>query len=526
MTFDLNPQSENSICEQCGKQGEVFTVTLSSEDKSVSKKLCRNCTVQAKRYVDRKNLLAQSSVNTDVEPAPRYIAEPEPDSVTVNTQSRKTAFNKRIIVLALSAALVLTGLAAGAAAVLHKRHLKPAESGTSSETYSLETLKELITETETETTEAETETAQEASSEDFDELEEMLEYILDGYVKFDVNDSDASEEVTDIIFRTAYPAYTLANYYKLSGEFDGDCAVYPGKSIDDIQTEVFGVKPDHKGESGVWYYKNNNYYEYIPATEGPPPRDAEITSKEALEDGAYLLKVRSRDNYENYFDYSGYGEYDYYTVKVRMNSTGSKYPWRILSIKYDKGNSYSSGNTKKKIYADDYTEAYRQFLLKTLYDKPESFQNPWFSFAYIDNDDIPELLISEGPYHVSNVLVYTYMNAEVKFVEELGIYGQFRYVERQGIVVHENSGHNTYTMSVMKIENGKSEVVWSCYEHDEYVAATEEVNSEYYVNDIPVSEEEFEAEVKKNTPKNLKDTKAADDSGAYELSYDKIMSFG
>lgn len=61
-------------------------------------------------------------------------------------------------------------------------------------------------------------------------------------------------------------------------------------------------------------------------------------------------------------------------------------------------------------------------------------ENPRFQVAYIDNDDIPELLISYGSYHVLGVNIYTYdsESGRIAGLGEFGEFGNFSYGHKSG----------------------------------------------------------------------------------------------
>lgn len=65
-----------------------------------------------------------------------------------------------------------------------------------------------------------------------------------------------------------------------------------------------------------------------------------------------------------------------------------------------------------------------------------------FALGYVDEDDIPELMVSYGTAHVEGVRVYAF-DPESRAVEDWGefsSFGTFDYFERQGVVVGQYGG--------------------------------------------------------------------------------------
>ncbi|MBR3397916.1 MAG: zinc ribbon domain-containing protein [Lachnospiraceae bacterium] len=75
------------------------------------------------------------------------------------------------------------------------------------------------------------------------------------------------------------------------------------------------------------------------------------------------------------------------------------------------------GGALSAVQDSDIIEAYREVLESSYRGTVEA---PWYCFGFVDNDEIPELLLSEGNYHAAAVKVYTYKEGTV---QEIGIYG-------------------------------------------------------------------------------------------------------
>lgn len=74
-------------------------------------------------------------------------------------------------------------------------------------------------------------------------------------------------------------------------------------------------------------------------------------------------------------------------------------------------------------------EAYKKFLLE--YDKKLSSH---FDLVYIDEDDVPELVIMDGNVHIAKADVYVYDKEKVVFVHSYGQCGSFSFVLKENMI--------------------------------------------------------------------------------------------
>lgn len=123
-----------------------------------------------------------------------------------------------------------------------------------------------------------------------------------------------------------------------------------------------------------------------------------------------------------------------------------------------------------------------------------SYEDARFSFAYIDDNDIPELLISSG----YSVHILTVKDEEVTEIitdneqGDIGWYGSLSIVERKGLFLDDYQRMGTYTTPVYKLSNGnavlESDIAYYC------TSAGEET---FYINDKQVTVKEYLEELKK-----------------------------
>jgi hypothetical protein len=165
-------------------------------------------------------------------------------------------------------------------------------------------------------------------------------------------------------------------------------------------------------------------------------------------------------------------------------------------------------------YASDgagYQQAYADFL--------NGFDGSQFKFqlAYIDGDDVPEVIIT--PIETSSTLgldMYTYAAGEVKKIEYpylLGAYSTIRYKAGENIVDSSNGGQDgVFYDSILSIDNG------SLVESKNLSWDTN--TNEYLINDEAVSAEEYE----QITNEILSDYAVASTETAMDINAENINS--
>lgn len=140
---------------------------------------------------------------------------------------------------------------------------------------------------------------------------------------------------------------------------------------------------------------------------------------------------------------------------------------------------------------EPYAQAYYTFL-KEESDPVKENRPLRFRLAYIDDDDTPELLLMKDNSHPAGVWVYTYKNGRVVEVGEFGSIGGMQYLEKRGMIFSGfyNMGEGFSQFYMLK--DGTAEKI--CEFHDIDVEAfTEPVEPLYEIDNVPVSEAEYDA---------------------------------
>ena len=118
--------------------------------------------------------------------------------------------------------------------------------------------------------------------------------------------------------------------------------------------------------------------------------------------------------------------------------------------------------------SDDYTEAIAAYadVLNDINTSEMDFETDEMHIeaAYIDSDDVPELLVSYGNYHMCGVHVYRYDLAEGRATHlgEFGSFGVMGYYEKSSLIecYYGNMGCYTYYLSEMNGNEVKLKDSW------------------------------------------------------------------
>ena len=139
--------------------------------------------------------------------------------------------------------------------------------------------------------------------------------------------------------------------------------------------------------------------------------------------------------------------------------------------------------------------AYKKYLLERIrQDKAEAedpdalddYSERQFALIYLDNDDIPELVVSEATFHYAYATLVTCGDGELQTFSGLGTWGTFQYKERQGLIVEEDAHSGVSGATVWRLTQGSLQCVWSGYEAHPEIMLAEGGEPEYYIRDTDV----------------------------------------
>lgn len=130
-----------------------------------------------------------------------------------------------------------------------------------------------------------------------------------------------------------------------------------------------------------------------------------------------------------------------------------------------------------------WAEAYYELLEEVLKDDSSKMIPTGFRLVYIDDNDVPELLIMEDSSHAAGVRVYTYYQNKVVEVGEFGSTGNMFYAEKQGKIHSYFANFGEELFSYYVLDCGKAEEI-ACFhsypdlEYDDYLVTLYEIDGE------------------------------------------------
>lgn len=177
-------------------------------------------------------------------------------------------------------------------------------------------------------------------------------------------------------------------------------------------------------------------------------------------------------------------------------------------------------------FLPSWKEAYALYLMEL----SEKYNNAQFDIAYVDDDDIPELVILWGSARMATSDLYTFVKNKVEQVKHeegnsgYGPFGMFFYKERKGLVYvgHLNRGYETHL--IYEVDRNKSKTKHSLYNNRGAVLNEDEV--QYTDGGNEISKLEYEAKEVLYGMKNVRDTyKLIEYGHAQPMTKDNINRF-
>ena len=145
-------------------------------------------------------------------------------------------------------------------------------------------------------------------------------------------------------------------------------------------------------------------------------------------------------------------------------------------------------------------DKYEEFLLdaingkKTILDYELEIEECRFDVRFIDGDEIPELLISEGEFPGSKVSIFGYDGFEIRLLGSLGANGSIDYIESENKIFVTEETEEQKTFSVYSISDYKLGEVFNA---TEFIT---ESNEKLLINGEETDKENYDTLLAQNTP--------------------------
>ena len=117
-------------------------------------------------------------------------------------------------------------------------------------------------------------------------------------------------------------------------------------------------------------------------------------------------------------------------------------------------------NKSEDMQQAPYAQAYLEFLTEYAQNsKDGKGQGARFSLVFVDDNDIPELLLMEDDCHSKGVKVFTYYQDQVVELGAFGSSGLMQYVERAGLIFSHYMGHGESDNDFFEIKEGQAVLI-------------------------------------------------------------------
>ncbi len=149
-------------------------------------------------------------------------------------------------------------------------------------------------------------------------------------------------------------------------------------------------------------------------------------------------------------------------------------------------------NKSEDIQQASYAQAYLEFLTEYAQNsKDGKGQGARFSLAFVDDNDIPELLLMEDDCHAEGVKVFTYYQDQVVELGAFGSFGLMQYVERAGLIFSHYMGHGESDNEFFEIKEGQAVLI--CNMHSTPYRKNGIDTSLYEIDGVAVNEKTYRA---------------------------------
>ncbi|MCD8117825.1 MAG: carboxypeptidase-like regulatory domain-containing protein [Oscillospiraceae bacterium] len=140
-----------------------------------------------------------------------------------------------------------------------------------------------------------------------------------------------------------------------------------------------------------------------------------------------------------------------------------------------------------------------------------------FEYIYVDDDDVPELVVSSDSSLPASAYLYTYYDGQVNMLGQFGYYGDLEYSEKNNVILSGLSRQGYIEYYYYEILNGTASLIhyFSCsYDEKTIIDTGEWVYSDCKIDNVSVSESVYSATLSEITD-DITFTVAGHSTGQY-----------
>lgn len=169
------------------------------------------------------------------------------------------------------------------------------------------------------------------------------------------------------------------------------------------------------------------------------------------------------------------------------------YGWKAGAVRQaaEEDSEEDEGDTASDL-EEPYVLAYLELLKEYAGDDNDvENERARFALAFIDDDEVPELLLMEDDCHAGGVKVFAYVQNRVVELGEFGSFGKMQYVENRGMIFGHFMGQGESNNDFFRIEEGKADLICSMHSWPDH--SGEAFADLYEVDGCSVDEEAYRA---------------------------------
>lgn len=166
----------------------------------------------------------------------------------------------------------------------------------------------------------------------------------------------------------------------------------------------------------------------------------------------------------------------------------------------------------------DWAEAYEAELKKAIAGDVDP--SCCFAVIYIDEDDVPELVVQPGAVQSAEAGLYTFSGGKAVKLGDFGEWGQISYTPKKNVFISDTSDGGAVTSTVFGIKDGRAVETRAFKE-----TALSDGGSLLEIDGKEAGEDEYVAEFAKYTAADTAVAPSVGDAHTYPMTSDGVKTF-